>query len=41
MSARSNKIELSEKFMAMWREERSSEMSCPHCIETKMKKTKV
>ena len=33
MSAKWNKIELSEEFIAMWREE--------HCIQTKMKKTKV
>ena len=38
MSAKSNKIELSEEFMVMWREE---QMSCPLCIETKTKKTKV
>ena len=43
MSAKSNKIELSEEFMAMWREEQTlwDVMSYPHCIETKMKKTKV
>ena len=39
--AKSNKIELSEEFIAIWREEQASEMSCPLCIEIKMKKTKV
>ena len=33
MSAKWNKIELSEEFIAMWREE--------HCIQIKMKKAKV
>ena len=32
------KIELSEEFMVTWRD--SSGMSCPLCIETKIKKTK-
>ena len=41
MLAKSNKIELSEEFMATWREDRPSGMSCSHCIQTKMKKTKV
>ena len=41
MSAISKKIELSEEFMAMWRAGRPSGMSCSHCIQTKMKKTKV
>ena len=41
MSAKSNKIELREEFMVMWREERPFGMSCPLRIETKMKKTKV
>ena len=37
MSAKSNKIELSEEFMAAWREE---QMSCSHCIQIKMKRQK-
>ena len=42
MSAKSKKVELNEEFTAMWREEqRTSGISCPLCIETKMKKTKV
>ena len=41
MSAKSNKIELSEKFLVMWREEQTLGMSCPLRIETKMRKTKV
>ena len=41
MSAISKKIELSEEFLAMWRADRPSGMSCSHCIQTKMKKTKV
>ena len=39
MSAKSNKIELSETFM--WREEQILWDVISHCIETKMKKTKV
>ena len=38
MSAKSNKIELSEEFMVMWREEQTL-WDVPLCIETKMKKT--
>ena len=41
MSVKSTKIELSEQFMAMWTEEQTFGGTCPHCIETKMKKTKV
>ena len=41
MSTKSNKIELSEEFMVMWREDRPFGMSCPLRIETKMKKKKV
>ena len=41
MSAKSNKIELSEEFMVMWREEQTFGISCPLRIETKIKKTKV
>ena len=42
MSAKSKKVELNEEFIAIWREKsRASGMSCPLCIETKMKKTKV
>ena len=41
MSVKSTKIELSEQFMAMWTEEQTFGRTCPHCIETKMKKTKV
>ena len=41
MSTKSNKIELSEEFMAMWREEQTLWMSCSHFIQTKIKKTKV
>ena len=40
LSAKSNKIELSEEIMAMWREEQTL-MSCYHCIQAKMKKTKL
>ena len=40
MLAKSNKIELSEGFMVMWREEQIL-WDVSLCIETKMKKTKV
>ena len=41
--AKSNKIELSEEFMAMWREEETlwNALSPMYCPQTKMKKTKV
>ena len=39
MSAKSNKIELSEEFMAMWRKEHP--MGCHVPIVSKMKKAKV
>ena len=41
--AKSNKIELSEEFMAMWREEETlwNVLSPLYCPQTKMKKTKV
>ena len=42
MTAKSKNVELDEEFIAMWREEqRTCGTSCPLCIETKMKKTKV
>ena len=41
MSSKSNKIELGEEFMAMWREEQTLWEVMFHCILTKMEKTKV
>ena len=42
MLTKSNKIELSEEFMVMWREEQILwDIMSPLRIETKMKKTKV
>ena len=41
MLAKSKKVELNEEFIAMWKEEqRASGISCPLCIETKMKRQK-
>ena len=40
MSAKSNKIELSEEFMVMWRDEQTL-WDVPLCIEIKIKKAKV
>ena len=41
MFAKSNKIELSEEFMAMWRDEQTLWDVISLCVETKIKKTTV
>ena len=40
MSAKSKKNEINEKYLTMWREEQSLQMSCPLRINTKIKKAK-
>ena len=38
--SKKKKNELNEEFIAIWREEQTSRMLCPLCIDTEMKNTK-